>query len=60
MTAAPVLEAAARGVENGERRLKSNELLAWQVDSPPRLELGDLSDPVRFHRRLEDWIMKQK
>ena len=27
---------------------------------PPRLCASDLGDPEAFHRRLVDWLMKQK
>ena len=35
-------------------------LLAWEGDSKPRLEPGDLNDPSSYYRRLEAWLMKQK
>lgn len=31
-----------------------------EQDHPPRLCRNDLKDPCQFHRRLVDWLMKQR
>ena len=31
-----------------------------EAECPPRLSHGDLQDPARFHRRLNEWLMKQR
>lgn len=36
------------------------QILAWEVETTPRLQPSDLSDPSVYYRRLEDWLMKQK
>jgi hypothetical protein len=35
-------------------------LLERETECPPRLNRRDLKDPEGFHRRLVEWLMKQR
>jgi hypothetical protein len=51
---------AKEAIEQGEWPEKQGDLLAWEMDSTPRLRSSDLVDPKRFYQRLETWLMNQK
>ena len=61
MCLAPDLVAEAGRVEerdSWEARLQG--ILAWELESIPRLQPSDLSNPEIYHRRLETYIMNLK
>lgn len=41
-------------------RRSSGIRIECEQDHPPRLCRNDLLDPCEFHRRLVDWLMKQR
>ena len=58
MSMAPIPAPEAKGVDEWKRWVTdSEEVVAWDLKSSPRLYETDLVDPESFHRRLVDWLM---
>ena len=46
--------------DKGYRETCGTALLEREPECPPRLCRRDLKDPEGFHRRLVEWLMKQR
>jgi hypothetical protein len=46
--------------DQGRSEVCGTTLLERETECPPRLSRRDLQDPEGFHRRLVEWLMKQR
>lgn len=61
MTGATMIRPGERESDAYEQRMLEQDLVPlWDLESSPRLYESDLTEPEGFHRRLVDWIMRQK